>query len=100
MRFCFKYTPVIRFSQHDWQFHLTPISIPPSGGFGVLHLAHNLNLWLSCVAPKSIDGIILLPVTKSVCKYKPYFCYFSDLHKTLPLGYLAFYSFGILNLFP
>jgi hypothetical protein len=49
----------MRFSQQTWQFHLTPISMPPSGGFVVSHLLHNLNLFEACVAPKSKDDIML-----------------------------------------
>jgi hypothetical protein len=48
----------MRFNQQAWQFHLTPMSMPPSGGFSVLHLTQNLNLWLSWVAPMSSDGIM------------------------------------------
>jgi hypothetical protein len=54
----------MRFSQHDWQFHLCPTSMPPSGGFSILHLAHSLNLWLSWVAPISMDGIMVLVAMK------------------------------------
>jgi len=52
----------MRLFQQTWQIHLDPISMPPSGGFAVSHLVHNLNLCAEWAAPISNDGIILGPL--------------------------------------